>query len=104
MPRWWPFGRERTRLDIDPAQLVAIRFLLRYKAAPEHKLYDEVTGTVGLDHATFLLSLADLGSKGVLEPRFQPDDGETWFVLTPLGKRLRGKIPRESRSSLAIYV
>jgi len=104
MPRWWPFGRQRTRVDIDPAQLVAIRFLLRYKAAPESKLYDEVTGTIGLDRATVLLSLADLASKGVLEPRFQPDQSETWFVLTPLGKRLRGKIPRSTRSSLAIYV
>jgi hypothetical protein len=91
-------------VDIDPAQLVAIRFLLRYKAAPESKLYDEVTGTIGLDRATVLLSLADLASKGVLEPRFQPDQSETWFVLTPLGKRLRGKIPRSTRSSLAIYV
>lgn len=104
MPWWWPFARERTRVDIDPAQLVAIRFLLRYKAAPQGKLYQEVSGTLGLDEGTFLLSLADLASKGVLEPRFQPDDAETWFVLTPLGKRLRGKIPRTTRSSLAIYV
>jgi hypothetical protein len=91
-------------VDIDPAQLVAIRFLLRYKAAPRGKLYDEVSGTLGLDEETFMMSLADLASKGVLEPRFQPDESETWFVLTPLGKRLRGKLPQSSRSSLAIYV
>ncbi|MEX0781928.1 MAG: hypothetical protein WD557_04705 [Dehalococcoidia bacterium] len=104
MARWWPFARERVRVDLEPAQLVIIHFLLRYKAAPEGKLHEEVLATNGLDRGAFLLSLGDLASKGVVDPRFQPDDGETWFVLTKLGKRLRGKIPRESRSGLAIYL
>jgi hypothetical protein len=51
-------------VDIDPAQLVVVHFLLRYKAAPEFKLYDEVSGTLGLDHESIVLSLADLASKG----------------------------------------
>lgn len=103
MARWWPFARERVRVDLDPAQLVMVRFLLRYKAVPESKLFAEVTGTVGLDRGAFLVALGELASRGVIDPRFQPDDGETWFVLTKLGTRLRGKIPRESRSGLAVY-
>ncbi len=101
---WWPFGRERVRVDLEPSQLVIVRFLLRYKAAPESKLFDEVAGTIGLDQASFLISLGDLASRGVVDPRFQPDESETWFVLSKLGKRLRGKIPASTRSSLAVYV
>jgi hypothetical protein len=104
MARWWTFSRERVRVDLEPAQLAMVHFLFRYKAAPESKLFEEVNATSGLDRGAFLMSLGDLAAKGVLEPKPQPDESETWFVLTKLGKRLRGKIPRESRSSLAVYV
>src|SRR5687767_9551234 len=102
--RWWPFRRrDRVRVDIDPAQLIVVHFLLRFRAAPQDRLYEEVRTTSGLDHGTFMLSLAELASKGLIEPRFQPEDGETWFVLSDLGRRLRGKLPKSSRSALAIY-
>ena len=104
MAWWWPFGHERVRIDLEPGQVVIVRFLLRYKAAPESKLFDEVHGTIGLDQVSFLVALGDLASREVIEPRFQPDESETWFVLSKLGKRLRGKLPPESRSSLAVYV
>ncbi|HEX6030154.1 MAG TPA: hypothetical protein VFY90_01905 [Tepidiformaceae bacterium] len=104
MPRWWPFSRERVRVDLDPSQIVAVQFLFRYKAAPEDKIYDQVAATTYLDHTTFLVSLGDLVNKGILEPHAQEDPTQTWFVLTKLGKRLRGKIPPDSRSAVAIYV
>ena len=105
MSRWWPFPRrERVRVDLDPSQLVTVHFLLRYKAAPENKIYDEVAATTWIDRGDFLRLLVDLVSRGIVEPHPQPETQETWFVLTDLGKRLRGKIPRESKAAIAVYV
>ncbi|OAI38553.1 hypothetical protein AYO38_09505 [bacterium SCGC AG-212-C10] len=101
--RFWQRG-ERICIDVDPAQVTVVRFLLRFGPAPQDRLYSEVAVTSGLDRGTFMLSLADLVSKTVIEPRFQPEDGETWFVLTALGRRLKGKLPQSTRSSLSVYL
>lgn len=103
--RRWPFRRrEPVRVDIDPVQLVVVNFLLRYKAAPQDTIHDEVHGTLGTQREPFVLALAGLASQGLIEPRYQPESGETWFVLSPLGRRLRGKVPRSSRSALAVFL
>lgn len=98
--RW--FRRQRTAVELDPLQIALVQFVLRHGPAPDQKLFEDVALDVYAGQAEFVAAIASLVERGIFEPRLQPDDG-TWFVLGPLGKRLRGKIP-SVRSGVTVYV
>lgn len=100
--RW--FRRERITVDLDPIQVALTRFVIRNGAAPETKLFDEIALDMYAGRPEFLSAMASLVERGILEPRLQPEDGSAWFVLGPLGKRLKGKIPQGVRTGISIYL
>jgi hypothetical protein len=101
----WPWRRrERRTVDIDPVQLIVVHHLLRFGASPIEALYREVEGVRSLPREMFDVAMALLVADDVADYRFRPEDGTTLLALTELGMRLRGKLPKEARSRLAIYV
>ena len=96
--------RKRIQVDLDPLQVAIVVFLLQHGAAPERTLFGDVAAGMYASRSDFLGAVASLVERGILEPRLQPEDGSAWFVLGPLGKRLKGKIPSGVRSGVAVYV
>jgi hypothetical protein len=91
-------------VDVDPVQLVVLHHVLRFGPAAIDALFQEVEGTKPVPRETFDGAIATLVADDVAVYRFRPEDGTTLLALTPLGMKLRGKLPPTSRSRLAIYV
>ncbi len=98
-----PWMRERVRVDLDPVQVTIVLFLLRFGTAPSSKLFGEVTVSHGCDEADFRAAITSLAEKELVDVRPQ-DFAETWFALSKLGKRLKGKLPVGVRTGLAVYI
>ncbi|MBI2766439.1 MAG: hypothetical protein HYX53_11095 [Chloroflexi bacterium] len=96
--------RHRVRVDVDPVQLIALRFLLRFGPALPDTLFAEVFETRATPREMFDAAIASLVAAGLAEHRFDPADATTALVLTPLGQRLKGKLPAESCSTIAVYL
>lgn len=92
------------QVDLDPVQVAIIVFLLRHGPAPDTKLFEEAAGGVYAGRPDFLGAISSLVDRGIIEPRLQPEEVSTWFVLGPLGNRLRGKIPAGVRAGVTIYL
>jgi hypothetical protein len=100
-----PWRRQpRVRVDVDPVQLIALHFLLRFGSALPDTLFAEVFETRATPREMFDAAMAALVANGLAEYRFDPADATTALVLTALGQRLKGKLPAESRSTLALYL
>jgi DNA-binding MarR family transcriptional regulator len=98
----WP-GRKRVAVDLDPLQAAIVVFLLKNKAAPDSKLFSDVAESMYASRADLAGAVKSLLDREILEARLQPEDGSAWFVLGPLGKRLKGKIPAGVRSGIVVY-
>jgi hypothetical protein len=96
--------RPPIEVNVDPVQLVALHFLLRFGSAPLDPLYNEVSSTRPVDREVFTAAMADLAAQDVLDYRFDPASGTTSLVITPLGDRLRGRLPATSKSRIAYYL
>ncbi len=101
----WPFRkREQRTVTVDPVQIAALHFLLRFGAATQDTLYQEIRGIHGINEEMFTTAMADLVAQDIADYRYNPENGETALVLTSLGLRLRRRLPEHSRSRLAIYL
>jgi len=100
--RW--LRRERMQVDLDPIQVAVVALILKNGPAPDAKLWEEASLGAFATRPDFLAALSDLVDRGILEPRMQPEEASTWFVLGPLGKRLKGKIPLGVRVGVTIYL
>lgn len=100
--RW--FRRERTEVDLDPIQVAIVTLILQHGPAPDAKLWEEAVLGAYATRPDFLAAVSSLVERGILEPRLQPEEASTWFVLGPLGKRLKGKVPLGVRAGVTIYL
>lgn len=103
IPRFWE-RRQKRVVSIDPVQLDAVHFLLRFDAAKMDDLYEEVSSDRTLPREMFDTAMADAVAQDIMDYRFDPDSGTTSLVLTDLGRGLRGKVPETSRSRLNVYL
>jgi hypothetical protein len=102
LPRW-P-RRPRVTVNLDPVQLIVVNALLRKGPAPLSVLWAEVEMARPLPREMFNTAMADLVRQEVAVAGAMVEGGAPVLSLTPLGRRLRGKVPRESRAALAIYL
>ncbi|MGI8926365.1 MAG: hypothetical protein ACR2HN_06930 [Tepidiformaceae bacterium] len=94
----------RQAVMLDPVQAVAVRFLLRHRAAPVDVIVAEGRATLFADRESVEGALRGLAAQGVIAFGYGAEDLEPFVSITPLGRRLRGKLPRDTRSALAVYV
>lgn len=100
--RW--LRRERTQVDLDPIQVAIVSLMLKHGPAPDAKLWEQAATGAYATRPDFLAAVSDLVERGILEPRLQPEEASTWFVLGPLGRRLKGKVPAGVRAGVTIYL
>jgi hypothetical protein len=96
--------RPRVEVNVDPVQLAALHFLLRFGPSAIDSVYDEVRTARPVEREVFTAAMADLAAQDVVDYRFQPEDGQTLLALTPLGHRLKNHLPQTSTSRIALYV
>ncbi len=100
----WPRRHPRRTVDIDPVQLQVLHALLRRGPLPLHVLYDEATLERALPRDMFDSAMADLIRQEVAAAGFIEETGAPVLLLTPLGRKLKRKLPGESRAALRVYL
>ena len=100
----WRAAKDRHTVNLDPVQLLVVHALLRRGPAPLSVLWSEAEVANSLPREMFDSAMADLVRQEVAAAGFLEENGAPVLLLTPLGKRLKGKIPLESRSAMAIYL
>ena len=94
----------RRSVDIDPVQLTVLHALLKRGPMPLRVLYAEVILERTLPREMFDSAMADLVRQEVAAAGFIEETGAPGLLLTPFGKRLKGKLPRESGAALRVYL
>ncbi|MFN0096748.1 MAG: hypothetical protein ACKVVT_18475 [Dehalococcoidia bacterium] len=96
--------RTPVRVDLEPAQVTAVLFLLRFGRSTDESVLHEMEASHNLDRARYEVALSELATKGVVGIAYDGEAGLDWVWLTPLGKRLKGKLKPGLRVGLAVYV
>lgn len=94
----------RRQISLDPVQVAVVRFLLRFKAAPLARIEAEVANDWAVSSADFARAIGGLVEQEVVTQAFGAEDLKPFAAITPLGRRLRGRLPRETRSSVTVYL
>ena len=104
--RFWPAGKRRESVELGPVEQLALRFLLRSGPGAMDTIYKEVESVRLVSHAEVGAALTTLVSDRLIESRFQlvGDKGETLYVPTRRGERLRDRIPPEPKSVIELWL
>jgi hypothetical protein len=92
------------RVDLEPAQVTAVIFLLRFGRSTDETVLREIAATHDLGRDRCETALSELATTGVIAIAYDGEAGSEWVWLTPLGKRLKGKLVPGLRVGIAVYV
>ncbi|HXH22337.1 MAG TPA: hypothetical protein VNN10_09925 [Dehalococcoidia bacterium] len=90
--------------ELRPAEQVALAYLLRFESATLEALRSELESrhwavTPDADEA-----MSRLVGLGLAEARLQPDVRGATFVVTPKGRRFKGRLPDDPRSVTEFWI
>ena len=98
------FGREERRIvELTPDEQVALAELLRFGEASGATLRTAVEARDVVRWEPPHTAMAGLLAKGLVEVS-REDEGNTYYVATKLGQRLRGRLQDNPRSTVEYYV
>jgi hypothetical protein len=96
--------KPRQAVVIDPVQAIALEFLFRFERASHDDLFAEVENERPVPREVFTAAIADAAAQGLVDYRLDPEASSTTLVLTPLGGRLRGRLPANVQSRVSVYL
>ncbi len=96
--------RSPVAIDVEPVHVTMVNALSRFGAMPIETLFLEASGTHGIDRVGFDGAVAKLVAQSLVDYRYDPGDAVTSVTLLPLGTKLAGRLPRETRSGMRFYL
>lgn len=79
-------------------------FLLRFGRESDNAVLREMEAVTNLDRDRCGVALSELATKGVVGIAYDGEAGLEWVWLTPLGRKLKGKLKPGLHVGLAVYV
>jgi hypothetical protein len=101
-----PQRKPRESVVLNPAEQLALRFLISFGPSTMESVYTEVNSTRPAEASDVKEALSRLESLELVESRLRIEDGqsETFFSPSNKGNRLKGNIPLQPQTVTEFYI